>query len=102
MGQATPASRREPTFISSETPALLVPKQRHAECRADLGQGPGHTLQNVHTTNHQSPTTSDSQCGFDLTRVPDSRMFHLFTICSRYVYDMFVYESGPRWTGLQK
>ena len=33
----------------------FVPKQRHAQCRADLGQGPGHTLQNVHTTNHQSP-----------------------------------------------
>ena len=57
MGQATPASRCEPTFRSSETPALLVPKQRHAQCRADLGQGPGHTLKNVHTTNHQSPIT---------------------------------------------
>ena len=33
----------------------FVPKQRHAQCRADLGQGPGHTLQNVHTTNF-SPT----------------------------------------------
>jgi hypothetical protein len=57
MGQATPASRCEPTFRSSETPALLVPKQRHAQCRAGSGQGPGHTLQNVHTTNHQSPIT---------------------------------------------
>ena len=28
-----------------------------AECRADFGQGPGHTLQNVNTTNHQSPNT---------------------------------------------
>ena len=55
MGQATPASRCEPTFRSSETPALLVPTQRHAQCRADIGQGPGHTLKNVHTTNHQSP-----------------------------------------------
>jgi len=35
----------------------FVPKQRHAQCRADLGQGPGHTLKNVHTTNHQSPIT---------------------------------------------
>ena len=33
----------------------FVPKQRHAECRADLGQGQGQTLQSVHTTNHQSP-----------------------------------------------
>ena len=32
----------------------FVPKQRHAECRADLNQGPGHTLKNVHKTNHQS------------------------------------------------
>ena len=24
-------------------------------CTTDLGQGPGHTLKNVHTTNHQSP-----------------------------------------------
>ena len=62
MGQATPASRCEPTFRSSETPALLVPKQRHAQCRADLGQGPGHTLKNVHTTNHQSPITSRYVC----------------------------------------
>jgi hypothetical protein len=29
-----------------------------AQCRADLGQGPGHTLKNVHTTNHQSPITN--------------------------------------------
>jgi hypothetical protein len=28
VGQAAPASRCEPTFRSSETPALLVPKQR--------------------------------------------------------------------------
>ena len=26
--------------------------------RADLGQGPGHTLKKLHTTNHQSPITT--------------------------------------------
>ena len=53
----------------------FVPKQRHAQCRADLGQGPGHTLKNVHTvqpiTNHQSPL---SDINFDpqslMTRPP--------------------------------
>ena len=29
-----------------------------AECRADMGQGPGHAFQNVHTSNHQSPITN--------------------------------------------
>ena len=40
----------------------FVPKQRHAQCRADLGQGPGHTLKNVHTTNHQSPINHPFTC----------------------------------------
>ena len=39
----------------------FVPKQRHAQCRADLGQGPGHTLKNVHTTNHQLPITNHNE-----------------------------------------
>ena len=33
----------------------VIKDQRHAQCRAGLGQGAGHTLKNVHTTNHQSP-----------------------------------------------
>jgi hypothetical protein len=61
MGQAASASRYEPTFRStgSETPApasslnsVLV------ECRADSSQGPGHTLQNDHITNHQTKHTA--------------------------------------------
>ena len=40
-----------------------VPKQRHAQCRADLGQGPGHALKNVNTTNHQNrQKVSNSIC----------------------------------------
>ena len=62
MGQATPASRCEPTFRLVSRLRCFVPKQRHAECRADLNQGPGHTLQNVHTTNHQSPPTRRFAC----------------------------------------
>jgi hypothetical protein len=57
-GQATPAPRCEPTFRSSETPALLVPKQRPCECRADFGHGPGPRSKCPYRqspiTNHQS------------------------------------------------
>ena len=35
-GQAAPASRCEPTFWSSETPALLVPKQRPCDVTGRL------------------------------------------------------------------
>jgi len=54
-GTSVRASQVDGESMSSGTPALLVPKQRHAQCRADLGQGPEHTLKNIHTTNHQSP-----------------------------------------------
>ena len=47
-------------------------KQRHAQCRAGLGQGAGHTLKNVHTTNHQSPITNHQSR--DVSR-------YVFTIC---------------------
>jgi len=41
----------------------FVPKQRHAQCRADLGQGPGHTLKKMSIkpiTNHQSIRTTQT------------------------------------------
>ena len=53
MRQAAPASRSEPTFRSSETPAMFHDmfvacaasslNSVLAECRADFGQGLGHT-----------------------------------------------------------
>ena len=61
MVQATPASRCEPTFRSSGTPALLVPKQ--LPCCVTVCVGPSSVMvrdcvQNVHTNNHQSPITN--------------------------------------------
>ena len=60
----SPITRPLPPRAASRLSGLVVrrlrcfvPKQRHAQCRADLGKGPGHTLKNVQTTNHQSPFT---------------------------------------------
>jgi hypothetical protein len=53
MVQATPASRCEPTFrSSSETPALLLPKQRLVRPTSVMVRD---RVQNVNKTNHQSP-----------------------------------------------
>ena len=69
-GRATPASRCEPTFRSSETPALIVPKQRPCVCQADFGQGPGPRSKCPHTCrtiNHQSPFSKRVGTEADLT-----------------------------------
>ena len=62
MGQATPASRCEPTFRSSETPALPVPEQRPCECRAtSVRSGTALKMSITPITNHQSPITKPNQ-----------------------------------------
>ena len=57
MGQATPASRCEPTFRSSETPALLVPKQRPCVCRATSVRSGTALKMSIPPITNQSPIT---------------------------------------------
>ena len=61
-----------------EAPARVAQQTSH-QCRADLGQGPGHTLKNVHKTNHQSPITNQP------TNQPTNKEFH------DMFHDMFVH-----------
>jgi hypothetical protein len=55
--QAAPAPRRDPTFRSSETPALLVPKQRPCDASGQFrpGSGTAFKMSIPPITNHQSP-----------------------------------------------
>ena len=63
MGQATPASRCEPTFSSSETPALLVPEQHPCDVSGRLrsGSGTAFKMSIQPITNHQSPEHPNKQ-----------------------------------------
>jgi hypothetical protein len=71
-------------------------KQRHADCRADLGQGPGHTLQNVHPTNHQSPKSPAPISMQPWQRTATSRELFCTEICSLNSQNVFKVRHPPQ------
>ena len=54
-----PARVAQQTFHQPTNRPTVTLNSVMRECRADLGQGPGHTLKNVHKTNHQSPVRKE-------------------------------------------